>query len=105
LAELLPVEEFLARRELVVSNLPIFLDVELLSVDVISLNTFGGSAVHLEHVDDLSNVKLTQLDHFLAGLGVNLDGFVFRNQLDPLHYILHARFLEFEVVAVIHQRD
>lgn len=59
LAELLPVEEFLARRELVVSNLPIFLDVELFSIDVICLNTFRGRAVHLEHVDYLSYVKLT----------------------------------------------
>ena len=59
LAELLPVEEFLARRELVVSNLPIFLDVELFPIDVVCRNTFRGSAVHLEHVDHLSYVKLT----------------------------------------------
>lgn len=79
LAELFPVEEFCARRESVVSKLPIFLDVELLPVDVIRRNTFRGGTMHLEHVDNLSNVKLTQLDHLLASLGVNFDAFVFRN--------------------------
>ena len=58
-AELLPVKEFCARRESVVSKLPIFLDVKLLPVDIIRRNTFRGGTVHLKHVDNLSNVKLT----------------------------------------------
>jgi hypothetical protein len=57
--ELFSIEKFCARCKRVMSQLPIFLNIILFSINFIKVQRIGSGLMHLHHINDLSDIILT----------------------------------------------
>lgn len=57
--ELFSIEKFCTSSKCIMSQLPIFLNIILFSIDFIKIERIGSSLVHLHHINYLSDVILT----------------------------------------------